>query len=208
MWYHDVVGEGRCPIVDTWWQTETGGHPDHPASRRDHRPQAGIGDTGPSSASSPSLVVDEREQPSRRAPPRRQSRASSTIHGRARCAPSMATISASSTPISPPIPGTLFLGRWRASATRTAISGSPAASTTCINVSGHRMGTAEIEIRARRPPPGRGIGRCRLSARHQGPGHLRLCHAQSRGASRATSWQCRAQCNGPARRSARSPRRT
>jgi len=24
-WYHRVVGEGRCPIVDTWWQTETGG---------------------------------------------------------------------------------------------------------------------------------------------------------------------------------------
>ncbi len=24
-WYHDVVGEKRCPIVDTWWQTETGG---------------------------------------------------------------------------------------------------------------------------------------------------------------------------------------
>ena len=24
-WYHDVVGKGRCPIVDTWWQTETGG---------------------------------------------------------------------------------------------------------------------------------------------------------------------------------------
>jgi acetyl-CoA synthetase len=25
-WYHQVVGDGRCPIVDTWWQTETGGH--------------------------------------------------------------------------------------------------------------------------------------------------------------------------------------
>jgi acetyl-CoA synthetase len=25
-WYHNVVGEGRCPIVDTWWQTETGAH--------------------------------------------------------------------------------------------------------------------------------------------------------------------------------------
>ena len=25
-WYHEVVGERRCPIVDTWWQTETGGH--------------------------------------------------------------------------------------------------------------------------------------------------------------------------------------
>lgn len=24
-WYHAVVGSGRCPIVDTWWQTETGG---------------------------------------------------------------------------------------------------------------------------------------------------------------------------------------
>ena len=25
-WYHNVVGNERCPIVDTWWQTETGGH--------------------------------------------------------------------------------------------------------------------------------------------------------------------------------------
>ncbi|XP_041964187.1 acyl-CoA synthetase short chain family member 2 like [Alosa sapidissima] len=25
-WYHEVVGQGRCPIVDTFWQTETGGH--------------------------------------------------------------------------------------------------------------------------------------------------------------------------------------
>jgi acetyl-CoA synthetase len=25
LWYHNVVGDGRCPIVDTWWQTETGG---------------------------------------------------------------------------------------------------------------------------------------------------------------------------------------
>ena len=26
IWYHETVGGGRCPIVDTWWQTETGGH--------------------------------------------------------------------------------------------------------------------------------------------------------------------------------------
>jgi acetyl-CoA synthetase len=25
MWYHEVIGQERCPIVDTWWQTETGG---------------------------------------------------------------------------------------------------------------------------------------------------------------------------------------
>ncbi len=25
-WYYDVVGDKRCPVIDTWWQTETGGH--------------------------------------------------------------------------------------------------------------------------------------------------------------------------------------
>lgn len=25
MWYHDIIGKSQCPIVDTWWQTETGG---------------------------------------------------------------------------------------------------------------------------------------------------------------------------------------
>ena len=34
MWYHRTVGGERCPIVDTWWQTETGGHmiTPHPAA--------------------------------------------------------------------------------------------------------------------------------------------------------------------------------
>ena len=40
MWYHRVVGGERCPIVDTWWQTETGWHHDEPASRR-HSDQTG-----------------------------------------------------------------------------------------------------------------------------------------------------------------------
>jgi acetyl-CoA synthetase len=26
LWYYDTVGENRCPVMDTWWQTETGGH--------------------------------------------------------------------------------------------------------------------------------------------------------------------------------------
>jgi acetyl-CoA synthetase len=26
LWYHNIIGDGRCPIVDTWWQTETGAH--------------------------------------------------------------------------------------------------------------------------------------------------------------------------------------
>ena len=34
-WYWRVVGDGRCPIVDTWWQTETGGILISPLPRRD-----------------------------------------------------------------------------------------------------------------------------------------------------------------------------
>ncbi len=43
LWYHKVIGGERCPIVDTWWQTETGCDHDRAASRR-HRDQAGLGD--------------------------------------------------------------------------------------------------------------------------------------------------------------------
>ncbi len=56
MWYHEVIGSGRCPIVDTWWQTETG-----------HiliSPLPGITSTKPGSATRPfpgieADVVDE-----------------------------------------------------------------------------------------------------------------------------------------------------
>ena len=50
-----------------------------------------------------------------------------------------------------------------------------------INVSGHRMGTAEVESALVAPIRRRvRSGRRRLPARHQGPGHLRLCHADGR----------------------------
>jgi acetyl-CoA synthetase len=57
LWYHKVIGGERCPIVDTWWQTETG-----------HimiSPLPGITDTKPGSATFPlpgiaAAVVDER----------------------------------------------------------------------------------------------------------------------------------------------------
>ena len=41
LWYHKVIGGERCPIVDTWWQTETGGDHDHPAAGH-HGHQAGL----------------------------------------------------------------------------------------------------------------------------------------------------------------------
>jgi acetyl-CoA synthetase len=67
-WYNEVVGQGRCPIVDTWWQTETGGHlitplpgatrssPDRPRNR--------------SSACSPCSSTRHRARKSTRPPPR------------------------------------------------------------------------------------------------------------------------------------------
>jgi len=56
MWYHEHIGGGRCPIVDTWWQTETGGHM--------ITPLPGVVTTKPGSATFPlpgvgAEVVDE-----------------------------------------------------------------------------------------------------------------------------------------------------
>lgn len=42
IWYPTVIGKNRCPIVDTWWQTETGGIP-HDSFARCHPHQAGLG---------------------------------------------------------------------------------------------------------------------------------------------------------------------
>ena len=49
-WYHEVVGERRCPIVDTWWQTETGGHM--------ITPLPGATDLKPGSATKPFFGVE------------------------------------------------------------------------------------------------------------------------------------------------------
>ncbi len=48
-WYYHVVGESRCPIMDTWWQTETGGHM--------ITPLPGATDLKPGSASTPFFGV-------------------------------------------------------------------------------------------------------------------------------------------------------
>ena len=49
-WYYNVVGNGQCPIVDTWWQTETGGHL--------ITPMPGATDLKPGSASLPFFGVE------------------------------------------------------------------------------------------------------------------------------------------------------
>jgi acetyl-CoA synthetase len=60
MWYHEKIGRGRCPIVDTWWQTETGGIM--------MSPLPGITSTKPGSCTQPlpgvvPMIFDESKQP-------------------------------------------------------------------------------------------------------------------------------------------------
>jgi acetyl-CoA synthetase len=50
MWYHQVIGNEKCPIVDTWWQTETGGHA--------LTPLPGVTTTTPGSCCTPMLGID------------------------------------------------------------------------------------------------------------------------------------------------------
>ncbi|MDX1611779.1 MAG: acetate--CoA ligase, partial [Candidatus Thermoplasmatota archaeon] len=60
MWYHETIGQGRCPIVDTWWQTETG--------MMMLTPLPGISETVPGSAVRPfpgiqAQVLDQEGEP-------------------------------------------------------------------------------------------------------------------------------------------------
>jgi acetyl-CoA synthetase len=90
-WYNEVVGKGTCPIVDTWWQTETGGHmlTTLPGATRPSRaPPANR-----SSASSRWCSTRRRARSSPR--PRPRASCASRMPGRRRCARCSATTSVS-----------------------------------------------------------------------------------------------------------------
>ena len=138
LWYHRVVGDGRCPIVDTWWQTETGGIL--------ITPLPGATALKPGSATlpffgvKPMMVDGEGKELDGAA----RAISASPIPGPGRCAPSTATTSASSQTYFSDLPGQVLHRRRRR---RDAdgyywITGRV---DDVINVSGHRMGTAEVE---------------------------------------------------------------
>ena len=96
MWYHKHIGRERCPIVDTWWQTETGGHL--------ITPLPGAHTLKPGSASKPFFGVEPVVLARRRhrmQTERRRQALHQDIRGPASCARRGATTTASSTPISP-----------------------------------------------------------------------------------------------------------
>ena len=123
-WYYRVVGDNRCPIVDTWWQTETGGILITPL------PGAIAQKPGLRDAAVLRLQARDRRRRRQgagrrrdRQPVHRGFMAGADAHA------SMAITSASSTPTSRPIRASTSPAT-AAAATRTATTGSPAASTT------------------------------------------------------------------------------
>ena len=126
MWFHEKIGGGRCPIVDTWWQTETGAPHDHPAARRD-ADHARHGDAPFFGWTRPSWTT-----PATRSARTWAANWSSASRGRRCCARSTATTNATPSSIGASSATRDFISPATArGATSTAISGSWAASTTC-----------------------------------------------------------------------------
>ena len=125
MWYREVIGGNRCPIVDTWWQTETGAIMISPLP--------GAVATKPGSATRPlpgiqaEVVTRSGETRAARAP---ADIWSSRSRGPRCCARSTAIPSATSASTGPTFPACISPATAPAK-TRTATSGSWAASTTC-----------------------------------------------------------------------------
>ncbi len=124
MWYRKVIGGERCPIVDTWWQTETGGIMISPDSRRD-RDQARLGDA----PAAGNRGRRRRRATANRCEPIRAASWSSSGRGPGCCARFSAIPSATRASISARSTDAISPATARA-ATRTATSGSWGASMT------------------------------------------------------------------------------
>ena len=125
-WYHDVVGDGRCAVVDTWWQTETGGIL--------ITPLPGVTPTKPGSATLPFFGV----KPDLVEPESGKLLEGNDVQRGALPVDALAGAGPHGLGRSRPVPGDLLHAPTRATtspataaaATRTATTGSPGASTT------------------------------------------------------------------------------
>jgi len=172
MWYHTMIGKKKCPIVDTWWQTETGLHHDFSA--------AGVTQTTPGSPHAVlrcrAKIVDEKgdEVP-------RTTAASSSSHSRG---PSMLrTLWGDDDRFRrayfsefPAAPALLLHGRRRASG-QGRLFRLWAASTTCSTSPATAIGTAEWRVRSSRPV-GRGSRGRRSPDELKGQALVGLRHRQ------------------------------
>mgnify|MGYP003694677541 CR=1 FL=1 len=163
LWYHRVVGDARCPIVDTWWQTETGGIL--------ITPLPGATPLKPGSATRPFFGVRP-----------------AIVDGEGKLLEGEATGNLCILDSWPGMMRTVYGDHQRFIDTYfKTFPGKYFTGDGCrrdqdgyywitgrvddvINVAGHRLGTAEVESALRGAYEGGGGRRRRLSARHQGPG--------------------------------------
>ena len=138
MWYHTHIGGERCPIVDTWWQTETGGHMITPLPGRHHH-QAGLGHL-PAARASRSRWSTTTASPSSRA----AATSRSPSRGRRCCGASGATPSATATPTGARFEGRYFAGDG-AKIDDDGYLWLLGRVDDVMNVSGHRISTTEVE---------------------------------------------------------------
>ncbi len=139
MWYHLNIGRERCPVVDTWWQTETG--------MIMITPLPGITNLKPGSATQPfpGVVAEIRNQKGERV------ETGGGLLALTRPWPAMLRgIYGDPDRFVKQVPGasgpTVRISPATARAsTRRVTTGCWAASTTCLNVAGHRLGTMEVE---------------------------------------------------------------
>ena len=138
MWYHEKIGGGRCPIVDTWWQTETGAIMISPIP--------GAIATKPGTATLPFFGIDAAivDEEGREVGPNEGASWSSASHGLRCSAVSMATGSATSTPTGAST-GHMYLAGDGARRDDDGYFWIVGRLDDVLNVSGHRLGTAEIE---------------------------------------------------------------
>ena len=151
MWFHEKIGGGRCPIADTWWQTETGGHM--------ITPLPGVTPTKPGTATRPFFGVDAAivDDAGNEVGPRTWAASWSSAgpgrpcfarSGATRTAMSRRTGASSAT-------GTTTSRVTARAAIRTATSGSSGASTTCSTSPGTAWAPARLRVRWWPIPPWR-----------------------------------------------------
>ena len=169
VWYHTFIGGGRCPIVDTWWQTETGHDHDHSPARH-HDAEAGLGDASRSRASTADVVDDQGELGAAR---RRRLRRARRVRGRRCSGRSGATTSGTRRRTGRRFAGQV-LPRRRLQARRGGLLLVPRTR----RRRDERRRTPHLDVRggvgARRPSVGRGIRRRRPRRRGQGREHRRV----------------------------------
>ena len=199
-WYHRVVGDGRCPIVDTWWQTETGGIL--------ITPLPGATKLKPGSAT---LPFSGREA---RGGGRGGQRAVRCLRGQPLHRRFLARADAHRLRRPRALRADLLLHLPRQVFHRRRLPARRGRLLLDHRPRGRRHqrlrpphGHGGGGIGPRRPSQGLGGRGGRLPARHQGPGHLRLRHPDDGGGGRRKAC-ARSSSPGCGARSARSPRRT